>query len=353
MKKFLPFAQLGDQEQVIAIDCYAKEAFNLSHWRGAPKVANIHDDTSAQITIHAIEESLPQVQRDYVTCNHFDIDGFLGVWSVFNPDLALQNKALIEEMSLIGDFRELNEDTDLATEALKLVCAINHLEKRYFYAPFAFKTKEAQTCVDKFNYFLTAFSKRLFNINRYQNEWEKEFDLVNKQLHTLDNDDSHITNKQDLRLQIVETANPLHYYALFAKSGEYDMVLSLYDHNRYELECKYTTWVDTNRVSYPRIDLKLLAARLNTLEKSGLKWEADPFTDTGPILRLNKEKLPKEVRFDHPFARPIYTSSINPDTFKEVVLKFFHEAYHNISPKKWWSWREIELINMNLKALLA
>lgn len=349
MKKFLPFTELDGEKQVLAIDCYTKKAFNLSHWRGAPKVAAIHDDTSAQITIRAIEANLPQIQHDYVTCNHFDIDGFMGVWSVCNPQTALQNKALVAEMALIGDFRELGGNTKLSMQALKLVCSINYLEQHLFYAPFGFKTKEAKACVDKFDFFLTNFSKRLFNPSLYQDEWENEFELVNQHLDILDNGNSRVTNNNDLRLQIVETENPLHYYALFGKSKAYDMVLGMYDDNRYELEYKYSTWVDTDRVSYPRIDLGALAARLNTIEGSALRWQADHFTDTGPILRLNKEQLSKEARFDHPFSRPIYPSSISPDIFKKEVQDFFYQAYKNIQPKKWWSWREIELINNRLK----
>ena len=103
MKQFLPFAVSTSYDGVLAIDCFAKNAFNLAHWRGAPKVTDIHDDTSARITMHAIEKNLPQTQYKYVTCNHFDIDGFLGVWSVFNPVTALQNNALIKEMPVVNE----------------------------------------------------------------------------------------------------------------------------------------------------------------------------------------------------------------------------------------------------------
>ncbi len=352
MKKFLPFAQKDLHHDVIAIDCYAKNAFNLSHWRGAPKIDTIHDDTSAQITLHAIENKLSEIEADYVTCNHFDIDGFLGIWSVFNPELALENRELIAEAALIGDFRELNDDKNLALEAIKLVCTINYLEQHHFYAPFAFKTREAQTCIEKFNYFLTHFSERFSNIQGYQKEWEKEFNLVIRHLEMFDQNNAKVCTENDLRLQIVETENPLHYYALFARSCECDMVLCLYNNNRYELECKYSTWVDTNRNSYPRIDLNFLAAKLNTMERSGLKWGADHFADTGPILRLDKEKLSKETRFDHPMNRPIYSSSIKPDLFQQTVVNFFRQVYSGIAPKKWWSWQEIEQINSDLQPIL-
>ena len=46
-------------------------------------------------------------------------------------------------------------------------------------------------------------------------------------------------------------------------------VLSIYDNNRYELEYKYTTWVDiVSRPTLPRIDLSPLANQLNQLEKT-------------------------------------------------------------------------------------
>ena len=148
---------------------------------------------------------------------------------------------------------------------------------------------------------------------------------------------------------IVEAPHPLHYYALFSNSSPYDKVLSIYPENRYELEYKYTTWVDTAfRTSFPRLDFLPLATRLNSLEKSGSFWIFDKITDTGPSLRLGGKKMSKEQRYDHPFNRDIKKSSLNPELVKNLVINFYQEAYQNIKPKNNWSWQEIKGINQRL-----
>lgn len=61
--------------------------------------------------------------------------------------------------------------------------------------------------------------------------------------------------------------------------------LSMYDGHRYEVECKYTQFVEfTSRPVWPRLDMTPLAAVLNTMEVDldpDMKWGANRFTDTG------------------------------------------------------------------------
>lgn len=70
--------------------------------------------------------------------------------------------------------------------------------------------------------------------------------------------------------------------------------LSMYDGQRYEVECKYHQFVVTcGRPVWPRLDLTPLAALLNQMEDqeaphplteeggSGMTWSATRFTDTG------------------------------------------------------------------------
>ena len=142
---------------------------------------------------------------------------------------------------------------------------------------------------------------------------------------------------------MVQTAAPSAYYALFGPTAGSDIVLSLYADNRYELEYKYTTWIDLeSRPTLPRISLAPLAARLNELETSGQVWAADGITDTGPLLRLTGQKLTKAERYADPDGRPIYVSSIAPAVMEREVVAFFEKAYAGISPRKYWTWAEVK-----------
>ncbi|NMM46825.1 DUF6687 family protein [Marinigracilibium pacificum] len=344
--KFVPFHDIPKPEKCLAVDCTHRKALPLSHWKEAGSPPKLHDDTSTAITLNAIKSGL-HLEFDYVTNNHFDIDGFLGVWSLLNPELGLQHEEIFRQAALIGDFRELPDlsNSDNLT-ALKLVCLINTLEKKLFYAPFEAQDqieKESKACVEKYQFFNSKFNDYLFNHDNFEHLWIDEFQKViegNKNI-------TSIIDVDHIRLKIVTAAKPSHYYSLFKGSENSDMVLTIYPENRYELEYKYTTWVDTNRISFPRVDMTSLIDTLNSLEKNKGCWTGDKITDTGPILRLSNESLSKAECFDHPFNRPIHKSSIDNDTFINTVISFYEDAYKHITPKIRYTWKEIKEWNIN------
>ena len=184
----------------------------------------------------------------------------------------------------------------------------------------------------------------------FKHDWQEEYTQVVKDMQTLDEQESSISLLEAIRLLVVETPEPLHYYALFSQSAPADMVLSMYSGNRYELEYKYTTWVDcATRSSYPRLDLQPLANILNRKEEGSFLWRCDKLTDTGPILRLSGEKLSKEQRFDHPRNRPIHASSIPPEKMLSLVSDYFRKVYQKTEPKTRWGWQEIRQVNQSLE----
>jgi hypothetical protein len=68
-------------------------------------------------------------------------------------------------------------------------------------------------------------------------------------------------------LAVVRAPEPQRYSALFSHTCGCDAVLALYDGRRYELELKYTTFVQlASRAAWPRVDLRPLAAALNDVE---------------------------------------------------------------------------------------
>jgi hypothetical protein len=117
-------------------------------------------------------------------------------------------------------------------------------------------------------------------------------------------------------------SKPSHYYALYSDTVGFDIVLSSYPENKHELEYKYTTWIDlASRLNLPRVDLKPLAEKLNTMETSKRIWQVDSISDTGPILRLESKQLSNEV------------------------VSYLELAFRNILPKKNWTWSEMRALN--------
>lgn len=72
--------------------------------------------------------------------------------------------------------------------------------------------------------------------------------------------DGKVTRREDLGVTVVQAPHPLHYYSLFSWSTGTDVVVAMYSGNRYEVECKYTQFVNLHsRRVWPRVSLEALA----------------------------------------------------------------------------------------------
>ena len=347
MQKFIPYREIGELD-VLVVDGQHKRCVKLSHWGGANNIPELAHDSSAGIVLNALEKKHHTLDRELISASHFDIDGFVGVWSIMNPGLALENAQVLIHMAMTGDFREFDPEKKDAEKILKLVCWMNRVEKEKFYPPFGV-SNELSSCHKKFNFFIDHFGDALNNIDKYTNVWKEEYDRVLRDIEMLNGSGTKIQKIPEIGLAIVETGEPVHYYSITGKTIGMDTVLSIFDNNRYELEYKYTTWIDmASRPTWPRLKLTGLIDKLNEMEKSGYKWYMDRLADSGPILRLIDKPVPKVIRYDQPYKREIYASSINKDVFIKMVTDFFRENYSEITPKPVWTAREVREINAGL-----
>ena len=344
---FVPFAQLRQQPTILVDSVGNGAILTLAHWRGAPTPPALRDDTSAGSALRALHHAAtPGLEAQAVTANHFDIDGFVGVWALLHPELALQQEELLRLVAKLGDFREIDFANPLADAALQLVCWLNAEEKARFYEPFgapARRRREDEASADKFAWFLPRFAEVLQNPETGRAAWQPEYERVTHAAALLQQPPTQYRHYPAIGLVVVATPAPAPYYALFGPTAGFDIVLSLYEGNRYELEYKYTTWIDLeSRPTLPRLALGSLVARLNELETSEQVWAADGITDTGPLLRLTGRKLSKAERYADPDGRLIYASSIDPEVMEREVVAFFRAGYAGIEPRKYWSWAEVK-----------
>lgn len=352
MRFYQKFDLLRRQPTIVVDSTANGAALVLAHWRGAATPVALRDDTSAGSVLRALQTpgALAGLEDAAVTANHFDIDGFLGVWSLLNPALALAHEPLLRLTATLGDFRELDRQHPLADHALQLACWLNAEEKKLFYEPFgapARRRTEVAASAEKFEWFLPRFTDVLVNPVAYQAVWQPAFERVKKGVATLHGPFSQLTRYPEIGLAVVRTPQPLPYYALFGATAGLDMVLSLYDGQRYEFEYKYTTWIDLeSRPTLPRLPLLPLANRLNELEHDAHRWVADGLTDTGPLLRLKGRALSKAERYADPDGRPIYASSLAAAAVEAAVVAFFRQGYAGVQPRKYWSWADVRGVGM-------
>jgi hypothetical protein len=346
LKTFVPFSQLRRQPTIVVDSTGLGAALTLAHWRGAATPEALRDDTSAGSVLRALQApTTPGLEAAAVTANHFDVDGFVGVWSLLHPELALRHDHLLRLTATLGDFRELDWHDPQAEHALKLVCWLNTEEKARFYEPFgapARQQREDEASAEKFAWFLPRFAEVLENPEVGRAAWEPEVARVRQAVSVMQSARTTTRAYPEIGLLVVNTPTPLPYYALFGASVGFDMVLSLYDDNRYEFEYKYTTWIDLeSRPTLPRLPLTGLAAGLNAQEQTSHRWTFDGITDTGPLLRLEGKRLTKVQRYADPDQRPIYSSSIPPEALEAEVVSFFREKYAGMQPRRYWNWAEI------------
>lgn len=336
--EFLPFQQIDAQHPTVVVDSrHPAAAATLSHWRGAPTPEALRADTSTEIALNAISAGHACLQLPFVSNNHFDVDGFLGIWSLMNPTAALARRDLLVLAAEIGDFREYDPAHPEADLALKLVCWLNSMEKQLFYAPFADK-QESEGCLPKYDFFLERLATFLDHPHDFQADWQDEYEQVRTETAYLQRAGTR-TWHPEIRLLHIEVPKPLHYYVLFQQSAAADLVLMQFSDGRYELEYKYHGWVDTvTRCMYPRLSFDPLLRKLTEWELSPLAWQAPGIMDTGPAVQLGGNTYTKADRFAHPYERVIPASSIPPEQFSSMVIEHYREALTNVQPRYRWTW---------------
>jgi len=360
--EYIPWAKLDELNaqmlaQIVVVDCtHPSVSVNLTHHR-QPKALprSLRGDASTDVVLNALELKDPLLCRgkQYVSCNHFDIDGYLSVMAALKPKLALQYNSLFRRAARIGDFRELVVDEqgtlggqEEEARALELCCWINALEMQRFWRPFDKNEgdpSESLHDVDKWAYFLSPAVLKAFkavirgeDINAMPSDddatnrahtksWQAERDTVHRDSMLVAN--SSITRVPDVGLVVVgPLLQPVHYYALFSATIGADVLLTLVTAPNgglvAEIEQKYTTFVDfASRPTLPRVDVLPLTSLLNALEaKHGRSpnaaagspeahpeavWVGERFVDSGPLLRLEwrDQPLTKAARYGHPSER--------------------------------------------------
>ncbi|KAG2498182.1 hypothetical protein HYH03_003937 [Edaphochlamys debaryana] len=372
---YVPFSNEHSPDTCI-VDCTHPHSRTLTHHKGQRNPKSLrHCDTSTGLVLSALKATAWRAGQAYEWCqlprvstNHFDVDSFLSVWCYIYRTEALQHEAVLRHMARIGDFREAFLSPELVAghgaedglhnirdgfTALKLVCWINSVERARFSAPY-----EARDCDAKFAWFLPRFGAVLANLESVWQEWQDEYKEVVSGFDVFcDTEPPAVERHRAVGLTVLRAPEPtLHYYSLFSHTVGYDTVLTMYGGQRYELESKYTQFVNVwSRPVWPRIDMAPLARVLNRMDERALgpqlRWSAARFTDTGPVLRLDDTARPlsKAQRYGHPYGRPMHASSVPPATMVALVVSFLEYGMQGLKPKRGgWSWDELQSLNAGI-----
>lgn len=398
IRAWVPYSKNEENEEVLVVDCTHPKNKTITHHKGSstPREVKV-GDTSTENVLRAIKTrhkfTTKRGKATRVTCDHFDIDGLISVFSLLYPNDAVKYEDVLVEAARIGDFREfehVNVMAPTSVKALRLCSYVNQVERENFNLPFV--GDERENCLLKYKHFLAHFKGYVVacgtcDVDRIHEEFEltmegeEEFLKVLRDAKLVREHKSGIKKWLEVSTTVVKLPKPVHYYALFGATVGTDTCVAIYDGNRYEVEHKYTTFVDIqSRETQPRLDLTHLAKTLNALEeddaiKNDYKWEVAGVTDTGPLLRLHdlsaSARLTKAERYQHPDQRKINPSSIPESVFLETVKSYLifgqkeMAQYAKINPLegrevdcigdgsgylrgKNWTWKETQKLNANV-----
>ena len=265
----------------------------LSHWPGAPTPSDLRDDLSAQIAFHASARPDLFTGIEVVTNNHFDQDGLASAYTLVHPDLATRRRDLLIDVASAGDF-----GTFASRDAARIAMAIAALDDDERTPIADLPDDYGDRCGVLYEWALPRLTDLLDHPERWRDLWADEDDHLSASLLAIESGEVRMDELGDVAVFTYDDrpAQPTSRFTIASEQALHPMALyrtterMLVAHvrgRRYQLECRYETWVMLiSRLVTPRRDLRDLATQLSSLETGGASWHADAPGSLTPNLRL-------------------------------------------------------------------
>lgn len=280
--EYRPYGELRDVPHLV-VDGSAQPGtrLTLSHWPGADCPEPLRADLSAEIACNYLDRPDLQVDVGFVTNNHFDQDGLIGVFALTRPDDALAHRDRLVDIARAGDFSHFH-DRDAARAAIAIAAL------------------GAAADGDPYPALLTEVPRLATDVDAYRPLWAEEDAHITETEHAIAAGTVTITEEPGLDLAIVRVPDDwhdrtVHRFATTATGAAHPyavhnatdrfVVLTL-GGGPPELRDRYETWVHlVSRRPRPRVDLTDLAAELTAAEPSG-RWVFDGVDALSPALHF-------------------------------------------------------------------
>ena len=327
---YRPYHELGGEPHVV-VDGSASEGtvLVLSHWPGTPAPReSLRDDLSAQMAFRYLDhdEHLHGDAR-FVTNNHFDQDGLVGVAALVDPEAAMARRALLEDLAAAGDFGTYRHRA--AARASMVVSAATDPDRSPF-APLPESYDERSALL--YDEMIGRLPDLVDDVEAHRAIWADEDAALSESEAAIEGGTVTIVERPDADLAVV-TVSGTHRWSGHRFGGRrYDGVHPMALHNATDMGAlllvaggsfrftyRYESWVQLrSRTVRPRVDLAPLAGELGAADS--VSWESDPIDgltpELGPVGRAGSDLAPDSVveaivrhlttappAFD-PFARP-------------------------------------------------
>lgn len=252
----------------------------LSHWPGTPTPEAYRADLSAEIAFRWLDAPDPSMDAAYVTNNHFDQDGLVGVFALVDPETALACRDRLIDIARAGDFSCFHE-----RDSARAAIAIANLG--------------ARVEGDAYPELLPRLPELADHVDRFADAWRDEDAHITATEAAIADGTITITEDPALELAVVRVPDTwaartvhrfsttdegaAHPYAVYNATDAF-AILTV-GAGAPELRYRYETWVRlTSRRPRPRVDLAPLAAALTAEEPGGATWTFDGVQSLSPAL---------------------------------------------------------------------
>ena len=286
--EFKAYSDLNGQPNIIVDGSPHKDSILvLSHWKGSGTPKEYIRDTSAEIVLDYMEKNHLPPEAKFVSNDHFDEDGLIGVFSILNNDYSLTHKKTLIDIAEAGDFRKYNDPKS----AQIVFCISKLLKKESKFIPETFYSKPyPEIAAEFYRKTLNILPDIIENINNYEEYWVDEFEFLRKSEERIKNGEVTVIEMPEHHLAVVtipETHESIHEMAINNQTNKTQILMR--QAQKYYFKYRYETWVQYKSFSYPlRVNLSPLAEKLNDLETDGNIWEYQGSSKIVPCLLSNK-----------------------------------------------------------------
>ena len=309
--EYRPYGELRDVPHLV-VDGSAQPGtrLTLSHWPGADCPDPLRADLSAEIAFNYLDRPDLQVDVGFVTNNHFDQDGLIGVFALTRPGDALPHRNRLIDIARAGDFGRFH-DRDAARAAIAIAAL------------------GATADGDPYPTVLHDVVRLATDVESFRSLWADEDEHIGDTERAIADGTITITEEPELDLAIVRVPDDWHArtvhrfsttgtgaahpYAVHNATDRF-AVLTL-GGGPPELRDRYETWIHyTSCRPRPRVDLGDLATDLTRRETTG-RWVFDGVEALSPALHFEGT-----------------TSDVDDETFVTAVREALTEARVTWSP---------------------
>ncbi len=309
VRYFIAYEELGITPNIV-VDGMGNAAteITLSHWPNSGTPSSLKADSSAEIVFNYLDRPAYHTDARAVSNNHFDEDGLIGVFTLIDPDGAIEMRDLVIDAAHAGDFatyRDRRAARIAFTVSAFVDPDVTPLNPGIFEKPYA------ERCADLYREMLPRFSEIASHTDRFKRHWEAQDRALDESEKALREGRIRIEEKPEVDLAVVTWSGPTSPHPMAVHNAtRRNRILSVRG-RCYAFRYRYESWVQyMSARPAPRVDLTPFAEELSAEEPGSAAWAFDGVSAITPKMTMSGAN----------------ESVLAPETFRSRLIDFLGAA---------------------------